>query len=181
MVVLMLVAGSLYLSYLFSYLYLWTVSPEVWPPHGSPTLPAFDWPLMSAALCVIAVLAFIMADQWLPAPGRRAILPAMAGALVGCACLLSAVVVEIMGHWQSGLRPGATAYSAMVYLAGGLAGQVIVAVVLMGLFTVARLLAGRTDRERRNSFDHTALLAYYAAAQTLLGLVLVHGFPRLVG
>ena len=31
MVVLMLVAGSLYLAYVFSYLYLWTVSPQVWP------------------------------------------------------------------------------------------------------------------------------------------------------
>jgi cytochrome c oxidase subunit I+III len=51
----------------------------------------------------------------------------------------------------------------------------------MGLFIVARLVAGRTDCERRNSFDHTALLAWYAAAQTLLGLALVHGFPRLVG
>ena len=31
MVVLLLVAGSLYLAYVFSYLYLWTVSPQVWP------------------------------------------------------------------------------------------------------------------------------------------------------
>jgi len=62
-----------------------------------------------------------------------------------------------------------------------LAAQVVAAVVFMGLFIVARLVADRTDRERRNSFDHTALLAWYAAAQTLLGLVLVHGFPRLVG
>ena len=34
MVVLLLVAGSLYLAYVFSYLYLWTVSPQVWPKAG---------------------------------------------------------------------------------------------------------------------------------------------------
>jgi cytochrome c oxidase subunit I+III len=131
-------------------------------------------------LCAVAVLAFLGANRWLPPAGTRAILPAMAGVLLGCAALVAAVTVEIAGHWQTGLRPEATAYGAMVYLAGLLAAQVVAAVVLMGLFTVARLVAGRTDRECRNTFDHTALLAYYAAAQTVLGLALVHGFPRLV-
>jgi cytochrome c oxidase subunit I+III len=181
MVVLMLVAASLYLSYVFSYLYLWTVSPDVWRQHGAPALPGLDRPLLSAALCVLAVLAFAAADRWLPSAGTRAILPSALGLLAGCAALIAAVAVEIMAHWQSGLRPEATGYGAMVYLAGLLAAQVVAAVVLMGLFTAARLVAGRTDRERRNSFDHTALLAYYAAAQSLLGLALVHGFPRLVG
>jgi cytochrome c oxidase subunit I+III len=181
MVVLMLVAASLYLSYIFSYLYLWTVSPDVWPSLGTPALPGLDRPLLSAALCVIAVVAFAAADRWLPSAGTRAILPATLGVLAGCAALAAAVAVEIVAHWQSGLRPEATAYGAMVYLAGLLAAQVVAAVVFMGLFTAARLVAGRTDRERRNSFDHTALLAYYAAAQTLLGLAVVHGFPRLVG
>jgi cytochrome c oxidase subunit I+III len=181
MVVLMLVAASLYLSYIFSYLYLWTVSPDVWPQRVATALPPLDRPLLSAALCIIAVVAFAAADRWLPPAGTRAILPATLGVLVGCAALVAAVTVEIAAHWQSGLRPQATAYGAMVYLAGVLAAQVVAVVVFMGLFIVARLVAGRTDRERRNSFDHTALLAWYAAAQTLLGLALVHGFPRLVG
>jgi cytochrome c oxidase subunit I+III len=180
MVVLMLVAGSLYLSYVFSYLYLWTVSPDVWPAHGAPALPGLHRPALSAVLCLVAVLGFAAADRWLPPAGTRAILPATLGVLIGCAALAVAVAVEIVSHWQSGVRPEATAYGAMVYLAGLLAAQVVAAVVLMGLFTVARLVAGRTDRARRNSFDHTALLAYYAAAQTLLGLALVHGFPRLI-
>ena len=134
-----------------------------------------------AILCVVAVFAFAAADRWLPSAGTRAILPATLGVLAGCAALAVAVAVEIVAHWQSGLRPETTAYGAMVYLAGLLAAQVVAAVVFMGLFTAARLVAGRTDRERRNSFDHTALLAYYAAAQTLLGLAVVHVFPRLVG
>ncbi|MFZ5783471.1 MAG: cytochrome c oxidase subunit I [Pseudomonadota bacterium] len=180
MAVLMLVAGSLYFSYLFSYLYLWTVSPQVWPPEASTSLPDLARPLLSASLCVLAVVAFRAADLWLPVPGTRASLPSTLSVLVACAALVAAVTLEIMGHWQSGLRPDATAYGAMVFLAGLLAAQVVAAVVLMGLFTAVRLVVGRTDRQRRNCFDHTALLGYYAAAQTVVGLALVHGFPRMV-
>jgi cytochrome c oxidase subunit I+III len=53
--------------------------------------------------------------------------------------------------------------------------QVLAAV----LFVVDPPGSGRTDRDRRNSFDFTALLARYAVAQTLLGLALLHRFPRL--
>jgi hypothetical protein len=130
MVVLMLVAGSLYLSYLFSYLYIWTVSPQVWPAKGSP-LPGLDLPLLSAAWCVVAVVALRAGDRWLSVPGARAVLPATLSVLVACAALVGAVVVEIAGHWQAGLRPSATAYGAMVNPAL-LAAQVVAAVVLMG-------------------------------------------------
>jgi cytochrome c oxidase subunit I+III len=33
---------------------------------------------------------------------------------------------------------------------------------------------------RRVTFDNARLLLYYTVAQSLLGLALVHGFPRLV-
>jgi cytochrome c oxidase subunit I+III len=66
----------------------------------------------------------------------------------------------------------------MVYAAGGLSGQVAAAVLLMALVAAARMIVGRTDRVRRNTFDHTKLLAWYCAAQGLVGLVLIHGFPR---
>jgi cytochrome c oxidase subunit I+III len=60
-------------------------------------------------------------------------------------------------------------------------GQLAFAVVIMGGFVVARHFASRLDRERRVSFENMALLYYYTVAQSLLGLALVHGFPRLVG
>jgi cytochrome c oxidase subunit I+III len=50
MVVLIFVAGSLYLAYVFSYLFLWVVSPEVWAPAGSPAPPPGPWPLSAATL-----------------------------------------------------------------------------------------------------------------------------------
>ena len=53
--------------------------------------------------------------------------------------------------------------------------------VLMGLFTVARSLAGKLDAARRATFDNTAILWHYTTVQGLVGLGLVHFFPRLIG
>ena len=61
MVVLMLVAGSLYLAYVFSYLYLWTVSPQVWPKPAQ--LPLVAWPLLSALLLAASSGLFVAAGR----------------------------------------------------------------------------------------------------------------------
>jgi cytochrome c oxidase subunit I+III len=180
MVVLMLVAGSLFLAYLFSYVYLWTVSPQVWAPAGSPALPGVSWPVTSAVLLLAATAAFLGADRSLGWPGqRRWATPILL--LAGAAAAVAAVGVEISGHWQTGLRPTDNSYGALVYMASALTGQLVFAVAIMTLYTLARHFTGRLDRIRRVTFDNTALLLYYAAAQGLLGLALVHGFPRLIG
>ena len=95
--------------------------------------------------------------------------------------LVAGVGAELWGHWQTGLRAPDSAYAAIVYMAPLLTGQIAVAVLLMAGFVVARLILGKVDRERRNSFDHVAILAWYGAAQGLLALLLVHGFPRVMG
>ncbi|MEQ8700529.1 MAG: cytochrome c oxidase subunit I [Bauldia litoralis] len=179
MVVLMFVAASLYLSYLFSYLYLWTVSPDAWVA-GETMAPDLGWPLASGALLVAAVIAFGFADRSLAPPTRRN--PATPLLLIiGTLALVAAVGVEVYGHWQAGLRPTDDSYSAMVYMASGLNGQLVLAVAIMSLFTIARHFAGRLDAVRRGTFEHTSLLLYFAAAQAMIGLLLVHGFPRLMG
>jgi cytochrome c oxidase subunit I+III len=68
----------------------------------------------------------------------------------------------------------------MVYMGAVLQGQVAFAVLIMCLFAAARLAAGRLDAKRRVTFDNAALLYYYAAGQGLFGLLLLHGFPRLL-
>ena len=180
MVVLMLVAGSLYVAYLFSYLYLWTVSPQVWPTAGSPNLPAAKWPVMSGLLFLVSMTAFVGAGRVLPPRSARGLYVPILLA-VGTVSLVGGVAIEITAHWQTGLRPADSSYSAMVYMASVLTGQVVAAVVIMSLFTAARYFTGRLDRERRVTFDNTALFALYAAGQGVLGLALVHGFPRLIG
>jgi cytochrome c oxidase subunit I+III len=180
-VVLMCVAGSLYLSFVFSYLFLWTVSPDVWPSAGgAPGLPPLGWPAASTLLLIVGAASVAGAQRLLPPPGRRpAVVPALIA--VGLACLAAALAIELAAHWRTGLTPSASAYGAMVYMGVVLFGQLAFAVVIMGGFVVARHFASRLDRERRVSFENMALLYYYTVAQSLLGLALVHGFPRLVG
>jgi cytochrome c oxidase subunit I+III len=82
---------------------------------------------------------------------------------------------------MTGLRPAENAYGAMVYLGTVLFSQLAFTLVIMGVFTLARHLAGKLDAVRRVTFDNYMLLYHYAVAQSLLGLALVHGFPRLIG
>jgi cytochrome c oxidase subunit I+III len=178
MIVVILVAASLYLSYVFSYLYLWTLAPKSWA-SASP-LPEFPWPLSAGLLLIAAVGAFFAAGRSLPPPGTRHLWPPIL-LLLGAACLIAYLIVEAAGHWQAGLRPTSNSHAAMVYMASFLSSQVIAATAIMALFAVARYFTGRLNAQRRVPFECTALLAYYAAGQGLVGLVLVHGFPRLVG
>ncbi|WMT88499.1 cytochrome c oxidase subunit I [Pelagibacterium sp. 26DY04] len=180
MVVLMLVAASLYISYVFSYLYLWTVSPEVWAPNGSPAPPALLYPLASAAMIIGGSALIYWIGRNLPPQGRKSI-AAIGGLVVAALLLAGAIGLEIWGHMQTGLDPRASSYGAMVYMGAVLTAQCAFAVVIMCLFAAARHVTGQMDAMRRVTFDNAALFYYYTAAQGLFGLVLIHGFPRLTG
>jgi cytochrome c oxidase subunit I+III len=93
---------------------------------------------------------------------------------------VAALAVELGGHWNSGLRPDVNGYAALVYLASVLQLEIVAAVVILGFYTIARVLAGRLNAARRVTFDVLTLLSHYAVGQGLLGLLLVHGFPGAV-
>ncbi|GHA36082.1 cytochrome c oxidase subunit I [Devosia pacifica] len=180
MVVLMLVASSLYVSYFFSYLYLWTVSPDVWAPAGSPPPPPLLWPIGSALLFIGGSAVVFIAGKLLPKPRHMSL--RVAGLLtLGAAALGGAVALEILGHMSTGLSPTASSYGAMVYMAPILTGQAAFATIIMCLFAVGRVITAQLDAKRRVTFDNAALLYYYTAGQGLFGLLLIHGFPRLIG
>ncbi len=175
MVTLMLVAGSLYLSYVFSYLYVWTVAPEPWLTEA-PTRPAAIWPAASAAFLVLSAVCMFGANRVL----SRSNAAFIALVLASNAALVAALAIEVAAHWIAGLRPDASAYGALSYLASVLQLEIVAAIVILGLYTIARVLAGRLTVKRRVTFEALALLSYYAVGQGLLGLLLVHGFPRAV-
>ncbi|MDN3722027.1 hypothetical protein QW131_29675 [Roseibium salinum] len=177
MVVLVFVAGSLYVAFIFSYLYLWVVSPDIWAPQGSPSLPPLFWPVAGAVLACGGAAAMKAAGRLLPEPGTGGATAPLLNC-VGALALAGAVVLEVYGHWQTGLRPTENAYGALVYMQSALNGQVAFVILIMSGFAIARMLTGRLDRVRRVSFDNCAVLYYYAAAQLLFGLLLIHGFPR---
>jgi cytochrome c oxidase subunit I+III len=180
MVILLLVAGSLYLAYVFSYLYLWTVSPQVWPAASGAALPERNWPLISGALLLASSAAMFGAGRLLSDSFRRNAVFAALVVVAGTA-LCGSLAIEVAGHWRAGLHPQASGYAAMVYLASFLQFELVVALIVMALFLLARLVAGRLDGVRCVTFDNTALLWHYTVGQGALGLLLVHGFPRIAG
>jgi cytochrome c oxidase subunit I+III len=176
MVVLMLVAGSLYLAWIFAYLYLWTVSPEVWPEQAA--LPAWRWPGLSALLLIASVPISILARRSLAPPGQRNHLTPFWIAL-SAVLLVAALVVEGISQWQAGVNPAQSSHDAMVFMAVILSGQLTFAVVIMSGYVIARHYTGKLDRIRCATLENTQLLGYYTVAQALLGLLLIHGFPLL--
>jgi cytochrome c oxidase subunit I+III len=174
-VIVLLVAGSLYLAFIFSYVYLWTVAPQGWT-SAAQALPALTFPLASALLLAIAGACIWAADKTL----ARSRAGAAVLVIAALAALSAALTIEVGAHWRTGLRPDASAYAALVYLASALQLQIVAAVLIIGLFVLARLCTGRLHDGRRVTFEVLALLSYYASGQGLLGLLLVHGFPRTI-
>ena len=170
-VVLMLVSASIYGCALMSYLYLWTVSPQVWPKEvgGMPSA------AISAALFVAAAAAMGLANRFLRRDRLRSCVIGLAAALL---LLPAAVGVQFYSH--GALSPSASAYGAAVYLIAGLAAFYALVSCSLVLFALARAAKGMVSSVRRVTFDNARLLFYYTVAQSLVGLALVHGFPRLV-
>ena len=166
-------AASLYLSYVFSYLYLWTTSPG-WIA-GDAFRPGIHWPL-ATTLALFADLRVCAFTDRAARDGRYRSLAAVAWS---GAALLSAVALatEISGHWQAGLRPDQSGYGAMVFMASVLQAQIVAVFVIMALFTAIKLLAGRLEGRDRATPLNVGLFGKYAVAQGLVGLLLIHGFP----
>jgi cytochrome c oxidase subunit I+III len=169
MVVLMVVSASLYGCLVFSYLYLWLVSPEAWREH---VLPAPGFALSSAALYLLASAAVAWANHTMKAKGS------CAGLLAAIPLLVAALAVDIAAF--SDLSPKASAYGAIVHAVLAVDGFFVAVSLLMAFFALARRRAGLLDGIRRVVFDNARLFLHYTVAQSLIGLALVHGFPRMV-
>ncbi|MDP9137307.1 MAG: cytochrome c oxidase subunit I [Pseudomonadota bacterium] len=178
MVVLLLVAGSLFIALAFSYLYLWTVSPQAWPPASGQFLPVYGWPLTSAAAFSVSSLAMLFSSRMLARAGETGNWLARLGIAFATLTLAAALLLDFQGHWQSGLRPTASSYGALVYTVVALEGQLVVTAVIMGFYTLARSAAGKLTAVRRVTFDNAMLFWHYTVGQGLLSLLIVHGFPR---
>jgi cytochrome c oxidase subunit I+III len=172
MVVLMLVAGALYACVLFTYLYLWTVSPRFWPAAAD--LPGLLRPALVVLLLVASSAAIGFANRRLAQ--HRSVLPGIVGAVL---LFAAAFAIDLGSH--PGLAPSDSAYGAAVWLVLSLEGFFGGIVIVMALFALARHVAGRLDFVRRVTFDNARLYWHYVVAQSLLGLAVLHGFPRWVG
>jgi cytochrome c oxidase subunit I+III len=128
----------------------------------------------------VAVLVYRSAGRRLSGGGHDAprILPWLI--LAAAVLAIGSVALEFAGQWRAGVRPIESSYAAMVFMACVLNAELVVAFAIMAGFTAARCWCGKIDAIRRACVENTGLLLIYTAAQTTVGLIIVHGFPRLV-
>jgi cytochrome c oxidase subunit I+III len=176
MIVLMIVAGALYMSFVFSYLYMWTVSPGVWPSRQA--LPHWLYPAAALALLLTSSAAIAFSGRRLAESTPRLAWSALVA--LALVLLSAASAVDVYGQWTSGLRPSSNAYSALVTLGLFLEIQLVLALIMMGGFVIARRLTGKLNAARRITYDNLAQLWHYTVAQSTVGIVLMHGFPRML-
>jgi len=171
MVVLMLVAASLFACALFSYLYLWVVAPAGWPARDA--LPPLRHALAGAALAVASSGAYGFANRRL-SRGRGPVI-AMLGAIV---LLVGAFLVQATAFL--GASPSASGYGAIVWSNLSVQGFELVAAVVLAGFAIARRFVHRLDAVRRNVFDNARIFWHYVVAQHLVGIAMLYGFPLAV-
>lgn len=173
MVTLLLVVGAIFSAMVFSYLYLWATSPQVWPAASGQALPALTSPLISAACLVLAsLLVHVMKERLTQTAWGSTALP------IAAVLLSVALYVDTRGLMDTGLTGAASAYGAAVYTLCGLQGVAVFASAIMLLFCAARAVAGRLAPARA-AYEVTALFVHYTVGQGLITLMLIHIAPRM--
>ncbi|HYG86637.1 MAG TPA: cytochrome c oxidase subunit I [Azospirillum sp.] len=176
-VVLLLVDGTTFACLLFTYLFLWTVSPDVWPTDPA-ALPDLWWLAAGAALWALAAAAMAWAS-W--ALWRNRHWTMCLALLTGLALLLAAIASDTAAQLLAGLKAADSAYGAVVYMLLAYQGFHVAVLLVTTLYTLARSAFGLLGAGRRVTFDNTMLLWHYTCGQGVLASLVVHLFPRLVG
>jgi cytochrome c oxidase subunit I+III len=177
MVVLLIVAASIDGALVFSYAYLWLVSPHAWPAAAA--LAPGHIAGIALALLALGAIALLYARRVLSRVGvaRWRIGAAI---VVATGALAAASGVDLAGQLAAGVSPSESSYGAAVIGLVALQALYVVFVAAVALFALARLASGRLDRARCAALDTLVLLGCYTAAQGAIGVAVVHAFPRLV-
>ena len=168
MCVLMLVSASLYGCLVFSYLYLWTVAPGTWTSQA----PAAGYTLAAMGLLVASSGVVGWANRGVQRNGNcRALWLALP-------LLAAAWTVSFLA--QHDVRAAESGYGAIVHAFLSVDGFFVAVAIFLGAYALARHAAGKVDAARRVTFDNARLFWHYTVVQSLAGLMVVHGFPRLL-
>jgi cytochrome c oxidase subunit I+III len=171
MVVLLTVSGMIFLMLLFSYVFLWSHRPELWP--APPALQTF-W--ICSALCVAAIIAGDTARRIYQRSTRAALICAASGAGALCASWLVS-----FNDWRTmGVDPQLTSHNALVATFLAWDSLFAVIVLLMALYLAVRLVFGLLVKARPATMESVSLFTTYTGAQALIALVITRLFPLAV-
>jgi cytochrome c oxidase subunit I+III len=171
----LLADATVFASLMFSYFYLWTVSPH-WPPEGyreiAPWLPA-----LGLAALVGAGISIAWAERG-SRLGQSARL--QLGFLLAGALGIVYLVLQTLAVFASDMSAKDHAYGALVHTISGYQFVHVGAAILMTLFIVLRSRHGYIGPERPSEVAVASLFWYYTVLQWVLGYAVVHAFPFLV-
>lgn len=139
-------------------------------------MPLLTSALISGALLMASSAAVLVAGSRLSTAGASAGFNSLL--VIAAASLAASLGFDIAGHWRVGLRPDAGSHQALIYLGTFLQAQLVAPLIVMAGFVLVRSLTRRLSPQHRVSFDNLAVFWHYAVGQGLLGLLLIHGFPR---
>ena len=110
MAVVLLVAASLFIALVFSYLYIWTVAPEHWPPASGLRLPPVHWSLASALAFLLSGAAVALAGRLLAMVRKYGHWPARLSLAFGSLALAAALAIDFTatGNLDCALAPAVT-------------------------------------------------------------------------
>ncbi|WP_328805648.1 cbb3-type cytochrome c oxidase subunit I [Sabulicella rubraurantiaca] len=170
---LLVVAGSAWACLAGSYLFLWLVNGDArWAERG----PELGWGVAALLSYAAAAAAILWARRKLTVGGR---LPSLL-VIPAIVLLAAGVTGEALALWEAGLRPREHVHSSTSFSLVAFQGVHVAVSALMLGYTVARAWAGMLNGERRLVFDNSMLFSLYTCAQGAAGVVLLHGFPRLL-
>jgi cytochrome c oxidase subunit I+III len=176
--ILLLAAAALYLSYVFSYLYLWTVALGVWPSAADISYGSFA--TSSAGLFIVSSVGMFLASHTLRTADRSRQWTFPALVIGSLAALSVGLILEVYGHWSAGMRPTINSFAALTYTGSLLQGMLVAPALVIGVYSLARYARGDMDSNRRAAFDVTHLLFQAAVAEGLFNQLLVFGFPHVI-
>ena len=171
-VITLVVAGMVGTLMGFSYVFLWSRSPDLWaPPPGVGSMAAVIAAYVAAAALAWAACRVLRLDRSRSA-AVATLLMVVAAALAGAGWW-----TDLQAWTATGLEASATTQGATVFALLSWQGLFAGLVGMMGLYAIARWLAGHVEAARPSTFDLIALFIVFAAGQGALTSLLVRLFP----
>jgi cytochrome c oxidase subunit I+III len=173
-VVLLLVLGSVFASFVFSYFYLWTVTAGAWPPRPWP-LPEAGYATLGALGWIVALLASMLATRALSTGRIGSLVAALLGGAIALAAAYACDLAAVRG---AGIDATAHAYGAVAHVLLAWQGMHVLLVWMVAAFVLARLRAGLLGPDHRVTYDTLRLFWLYTVGQGLVTSIVLHS-PRL--